>query len=62
MTPVRTYATRLEAELASVRLRAEGITATIVGVGLELEGGASGVRLLVPDDQAGEALEILGDD
>ena len=61
MTPVKTYSTRLEADLASILLRAEGITAEVVGVGLAMEGGAQGVRLLVPDDQAVTAREILDD-
>ena len=59
MTVVKTYGSRLEADLASILLRAEGIAATVVGVGLALEGGADGVRLLVPDEQAGAALEVL---
>jgi len=59
MTVIKTYGTRLEADLASILLRAEGIAATVVGVGLAMEGGADGVRLLVPDDQADDALELL---
>jgi hypothetical protein len=59
MTLVKTYSTRLEADLASIFLRAEGITPEVVGVGLAMEGGAQGVRLLVPDEQAAAALEIL---
>jgi Putative prokaryotic signal transducing protein len=59
MTVVKTYSSRLEADLASILLRAEGIAATVVGVGLALEGGADGVRLLVPDEQADAALEVL---
>jgi hypothetical protein len=61
MTPVKTYGTRLEADLASILLRAEGIVAAVVGVGLAMEGGAEGVRLLVPADQVEAALEILAD-
>jgi hypothetical protein len=61
MTPVKTYSTRLEADLAAIVLRAEGIAADVVGVGLAMEGGAGGVRLLVPDDQAATAREILDD-
>jgi hypothetical protein len=61
MTLVKTYSTRLEADLASIFLRAEGITPEVVGVGLAMEGGAQGVRLLVPDEQAAAALEILTD-
>jgi hypothetical protein len=58
---VQTYSTRLEADLASIRLSAEGITAEVVGIGLAMEGGAAGVRLLVPDDQAATAREILAE-
>ena len=61
MTAIKTYSTRLEADLASILLRAEGIAATVVGIGLAMEGGAEGVRLLVPDDQADDALELLDD-
>jgi hypothetical protein len=59
MTTVKTYATRLEADLARIRLNAAGIDATIVGVGVGLEGGADSVRLLVPDERADAALKIL---
>lgn len=61
MTLIKTYGTLLEAELASIALRAEGIRATVVGIGVALEGGAEGVRLLVPDDQVDTALDVLGD-
>jgi hypothetical protein len=57
---VKTYDTVLEAELARIQLRAEGIAATIVGVGVAMEGGGGGVRVLVPDDVAENALKILG--
>ena len=59
MTPIKTYGTRHEADLARIALGAEGIPATIVGVGVGMEGGADGVRLLVPDEQADEALKVL---
>jgi Putative prokaryotic signal transducing protein len=61
MTLIKTYDTRLEADLASIRLHAEGITSTVVGVGLSMEGGAGGVRLLVPDEQVEAARELLAD-
>lgn len=61
MTPIKTYGTCVEAELASIALRAEGILATVVGTGVAMEGGAEGVRLLVPDDQVDAALDVLGD-
>jgi len=61
MTAIKTYSSRLEADLASILLRAEGIAATVVGIGLAMEGGAEGVRLLVPDDQADNARALLDD-
>jgi hypothetical protein len=51
MAPIKTCGTRLEAGLVSLRLRAERIMGTVVGIGLAMEGGTEGVRLLVPDDQ-----------
>jgi hypothetical protein len=60
MKTVKTYGTVLEAELARIQLRAEDIAATIVGVGVAMEGGGEGVRVLVPDDVAENALKILG--
>ena len=59
MTPIRTFDTRVEADLARIALAAEGITATVVGLDVAFEGGANGVRLLVADDQADAALKIL---
>jgi hypothetical protein len=61
MRVIKTYGTRLEADLASIVLRAEGIAATVVGVGLAMEGGTEGVRLLVPDEQTDAALDVLDD-
>ncbi len=60
VTPIKTYPTRLEADLARIRLGAAGIPATIVGVGVGMEGGAD-VRLLVPDEKVDEALAVLRD-
>ena len=61
MTPIKTYASRLDADLARITLSAAGIPATVVGIGVGMEGGADGVRLLVPDDKVDEALEMLRD-
>lgn len=61
MMLIKTYGTVLDAELASAQLRAEGIESIVVGVGVAMEGGAEGVRLLVPDDQVDAALEVLGE-
>jgi hypothetical protein len=60
MTLIKTYSSRIEADLASLELSASGISATIVGVGVGMEGGAEGVRLLVEDNQVEDALAILG--
>ncbi len=60
MTLIKSYGTRVEADLARIELAAHGITATVVGIGVAMEGGAEGVRLLVPDDQADAAREVLG--
>jgi hypothetical protein len=60
VTLIKTYSSRIEADLARIELSAAGIAATIVGVGVGMEGGAEGVRLMVPDDQAAAALDVLG--
>jgi putative signal transducing protein len=59
MTPIMTFNTRVEAELARIALNAEGISATVVGLDVAFEGGANGVRLLVADEQADAARKIL---
>jgi hypothetical protein len=61
VTLIKTYGTRVEADLASIALKAEGIDATVVGIGVAMEGGAEGVRLFVSDDEADAARAILGD-
>jgi hypothetical protein len=61
MQVIKTYTMRTEADLARIALRAAGIDATVVGVGVAMEGGVASVRLLVPDEQAQAALEVLGD-
>jgi hypothetical protein len=59
MTPIKTFNTRVEAELARIALSAEGIQATVVGLDVAFEGGAEGVRLLVADEQADAARKAL---
>jgi hypothetical protein len=61
MRQIKTYGTRVEADLANLELKAAGIEGLVLGVGVGMEGGAEGVRLLVPDDQADAALEVLED-
>jgi hypothetical protein len=59
MKPIKTYSSRLDADLAKIALDAAGVPSVIVGVGVAMEGGASGVRLLVPDGYVEVALKIL---
>jgi hypothetical protein len=59
MKVIKTYSTRLDADLAKIALAAADVSSVVVGVGSELEGGASGVQLLVPDDSIEAALKIL---
>jgi hypothetical protein len=59
MEAIKTYATRVEADLDRIALEAAGIASVVVGIGTAMEGGIEGVRLLVPPDQVKRALEIL---
>lgn len=59
MKAIRTYQTRLEADLARIELEAANIPAVVVGIGVGMEGGFAGVRLIVPDNHAAAALEVL---
>jgi hypothetical protein len=59
MKTVKTYSTRVDAEVAKIALAAEDVPAVVVGVGTELEGGSAGVQLLVPDECVETALKIL---
>jgi len=59
MKLIRTYGTRLEADLARIELNSHGIPGIVVGVGVTMEGGAEGVQLFVPDDQVDAALEVV---
>lgn len=61
MKTIKTYPTRVEADLARIRLDAAGVPAVVVGVGVSMEGGTSGVQLLVPDDRVEAALKLLED-
>jgi len=60
MKVVRSFPSRLDADLAKITLDAAGVPSLVVGTGLEFEGGANGVQLLVPDEwvaAAGAALD-----
>ena len=61
MTPIKTYPTRLEADIAKIALDAAGVPSVVVGIGVGMEGGMSGVQLLVPDDRVEAALTVLED-
>ena len=59
MKTIKTYSTRIEAEVAKIALDGAGIPCLVVGIGTAMEGGASGVQLVVPEDQVDVAMEIL---
>jgi len=59
MKAVKTYPTRVEADLAKISLDAAGVPSVVVGIGVDLEGGAAGVQLLVPDECVEAALRVL---
>jgi hypothetical protein len=61
MKVIKTYPTTVEAEVARIALDSAGITSLVAGVAASMEGGMSGVQLLVPDDQVEAALTVLGD-
>jgi len=59
MTLLQSYPTRVEADLDRIALEAEGIPCVVVGVGITMEGGIAGVRLLVPSDKLEQAKSVL---
>ena len=59
MKAIKTYPSRIEADLARIALDAAGVPAVVVGIGVGMEGGMEGVQLLVPEDRVEEALDIL---
>jgi len=59
MKVVKFYSTKIDADLAKLQLDAAGVPSTVVGIDFALEGGLSGVKLLVPDEYAEEALNVL---
>ena len=61
MKVIKSYPTRVEADLARIALEAAGVPSVVVGIGVGMEGGAAGVQLLVPDDRVEAALKVLGD-
>jgi hypothetical protein len=61
MKAIKTYPTKVEADLAKIALDSAGVPSLVVGVGVSMEGGVAGVQLLVPDEHVDAALEILTD-
>lgn len=61
MKAIKTYPTRVEADLAKIALDAVEVPSVVVGVGVGMEGGAAGVQLLVPDECVEAALAVLKD-
>lgn len=59
MIAIRTYPTRLDAELARLALESADIPAAVAGIDMSMEGGSTGVRLLVPEAFAQAALALL---
>ena len=45
MKTVKTYSTRVDAEVAKIALAPADVPAVVVGIGTELEGGTAGVQL-----------------
>jgi hypothetical protein len=58
MDAIRTYSTRLEADLARIALEGADIPAVVVGVDVGFT-GVGGVRLLVPEDRIEAAENVL---
>ena len=59
MKAIKTYPTRVEADLARIELDAAGVPSVVVGVGVGMEGGLAGVQLLVEDERVEAALSVL---
>lgn len=60
MKAIKSYPTRVEADLARMELDAAGVPSIVVGIGVGMEGGIEGVQLLVPEERIDDALAVLG--
>jgi hypothetical protein len=56
---IRSYSTTVDADLAKIALDAAGVPSLVVGIGVPMEGGPSGVQLLVPDECVEAAVRVL---
>jgi hypothetical protein len=61
MKIIKSYSTRVDADLARIALEAADVPSVVVGLGVNMDGGTAGVQLLVPDDRVEAALTVLGD-
>jgi hypothetical protein len=61
MKTIKTYSTRVDADVARIALDSAGIPAMVVGIGVDLEGGVGGVQVLVPEECVEAALRVLED-
>jgi hypothetical protein len=59
MKTIKTYSTRVDADVAKIALTAAGVPSVVVGIGTDLEGGAGGVQLLVEDENVEAARKVL---
>ena len=59
MKAVKTYSARIDADLAKIALDAADVPSVVVGTGVAMEGGVTGVQLLVPDEYVEAALRVL---
>ena len=59
MKTIKTYPTRIEADLARIALDAADVPSVVVGIGVGMEGGMEGVQLMVPEELVETALKIL---
>ena len=61
MKTIKTYPSRVEADLAKIALDAADVPSVVVGIGVGMEGGMEGVQLMVAEDDVEEALKVLRD-